>query len=177
MNDVVTLSKIFWTKDESRHEIGRISSSLDVIWLHIIRKKVWIAVWYEYTMREKLKDGQYFECYVSLFISLMNKEERMAKLSSLCKMHSANLSKNLIKREADEKFVQITTIRIYSLPYSTKILYREFFEKKIDMFAKDLTKNEIKCKKWSTSVNCLTIKITIAKHGWKRNLHHNKYFS
>jgi hypothetical protein len=141
MNDATTSSKMFGTEDESRHEVERISSSLEANGFHVIRKKIETAVWHEDAMREKLKDGHYFECHVSLFIPSANKEERMAELSSLCKIHSAHLSRNLMKREADGRFVQMATIRTYSSPDPIKISHRKFFEEKIDELAKDLTRN------------------------------------
>jgi hypothetical protein len=141
MNDATTSSKFFGTEEEVHHEVERISSSLAQNGFEVIRRKIETAVWHENGAAEKLGDGQYFECHVGLFIPSETLADRMNLLSSICKAHSAHLSRNTMKKPESGRMVQMATVRTYASPDFKAISHRQFFEDKITAFAHDLTSN------------------------------------
>ncbi|KAK8882294.1 hypothetical protein M9Y10_044936 [Tritrichomonas musculus] len=141
MNDATTSSKFFGTEKEAHQEVERICKILTESNFNVIRKKIETAVWHEKAQKKELLPGEYFECHVGLIIPTSNIQEKMEKLSELCKKHSAHLSRNTMKNSDDGRLIQMATIRTYESPDVEKVSHRKFFENAIESFAKDLTEN------------------------------------
>lgn len=141
MNDATTSSKFFGTEEEAKNEVERICTILKENNFNVIRKKIETAIWHEKSQKKKLNPGEYFECHVGLLIPAENLDEKMNKLSEICKKHSAHLSRNTMKNADNGKLVQMATVRTYESPDVEKVSHRKYFEDKIESFANELKEN------------------------------------
>lgn len=141
MNDATTSSKFFGTEEEAKAEVERICKILSESNFNVIRKKIETAIWHEKAQKKELSPGEYFECHVGLMIPTDNIEDRMTKLSEICKKHSAHLSRNTMKNSDNGQLIQMATIRTYESPDKEHVSNRKYFENEIESFAKDLTDN------------------------------------
>lgn len=152
MKDVMTSSHHIGDNASAYAECKRISKDLERNGFLVVREKIETVPWHPAAPQDcpdKMPKDCYFEAHIGCIITPEQKDE----LSQIAEELGCHLSRNFFKKHKDGRFVNMLTIRAYSLYYAS-------FEEDVEYVKEVLRKNDIDFEKVITEFSIYDTKVS-----------------